>query len=274
MLKMILYLFIFQFCIISIHSNVHQLSQDSELTGFEHCHIIFIQWLTSKDFPNAITTQLERGWESVPITRINLAGNGFVVRAALYYLKDRWWKRKETCQVVYMLNLDWDKEYCKTQKTFKWLVDCDSRDVKSICYSHYTYYIWVSAHLDESRISFQARTDFCRGSQFLDQFSSFDLPFYDLLIFNDTIRIITKLVYTCRGATLETTLKMDQAREAYGRKLLPHRILFDELVTELLLRACPIEWKLMGEMRVYENSVVTSGKASNPAGVGQLKRTR
>jgi len=123
---------------------------------FEHCHTIIFEGIT-KELPNKQTQNVHAAWNKIAAVRISAdvpekliyrSDTDFYGFASfddiLTTLMRKWYRRKETCQVLYILNPASGEDYCNLKSSFKWLAECnDEKEEEGVCYGRHLYFIWV-----------------------------------------------------------------------------------------------------------------------------------
>ena len=117
---------------------------------------------------------------------------------------------ERVCQVVYVLNVDRHARYRGAMNKFEWLYACDITDIRSICYGNYTYYIWITTHVESPTFG----RSFCGNREVLVTGRSFlYLVIHEYRILNSTFELITSLRMPCTTEpNLSTTFASDEFR--------------------------------------------------------------
>ena len=204
----------------------------SEDEGFKYCHTIVVQVIPKANAERYPQFKLHH--RKIPV--VQLLWNNASIQPALHKLITNFRQRKETCQVIYILDPSEGDEYCRIQKRFEWLVNCDLNDLRTICYGRYTYYVTVTSGKSRLELGLDSPLHFCDHGIFQTERPIHLLPQYEYIFMNSSVEFITKLHSPCQGAMMKTTLKINSDNIDVSRHFL------DLELKHLVHRACPIFW--------------------------------
>jgi len=213
-------------------------------SGFEYCHTVLIETFDSP---------LADAFNNFLVVRLSTPNSQFLTNIAA--LEEKWQERREACQLIYILDARGSKEYCRIQKAFEWIVDCDITDLISKCYGRYTYLISINGGIQIQPVDTMSN---CFGSPDQDLRSPISLlPIYELILSNSTLQLITKLKIPCMYS-IQTILER-QVNSSSAEYWLPSRVLMDSELAELVLNSCPITWLVTNDIGGIPSAEVYTG---------------